>query len=250
MEEIFNLIANICSIVGLFVSLFVASKVQKMLNSNNGNSGVLQQQQVDGLGIQKTAQNHSILADNHSNATYNDYSGAMIVGEIDELPSLTESHYPILAEESDKYQEGISPDACDMTVPPNSNTLCISADFEKTISKPDKNRWIGFSIKSLPMRDWRSFVKENYVLQFNYMATGNIKGMWIEITNLQGNKKIHKTKLQLFQKDLEFSLQLNKYVDNLNDWKSVDEICFVFFPEDCVGQKGLVFITDLSIRKG
>lgn len=248
--EIFNLIASVCSVVGLFVSLFVASKIQKMSNSNNGNTGALQQQQVEGLGIQKTAQNHSILADNHSNATYNDYSGATIMGEMDELPLLTELYYPIHAVESDKYQEGISSDTCHMTVPPKSNTLCISVDFEKTVSKPDANRWIGYSIKSLPMRDWRSFIKENYILQFGYMATGNIKEMWIEITNLQGNKKVYKTKLQLFQKDLKFSLQLNKFTDNLSDWKSIDEICFVFFPEDCVGQKGLVFITDLSISKG
>ena len=243
--EIFNLISGACYIFGLIVSLFVASKVLKLSNSNNHNSGEINQ----GDGEQKVAKNHAVLADNNSHATYNDYSGATIMGEIDEPPILTETYYSIFATERDKYQQGISSSACNITVPENSNTLCISADFGKVVSKPDANRWIGYSIKSLPMRDWRSFVNGNYVLQFSYMATGSIKEVWVEITNLQANKKIHKSKLELFQKDLKFSLRLGKYKDTVDDWKSVDEICFVFLPEDCIGQKGLVFINDLAIRK-
>lgn len=244
--EIFNLIASVCSIIGLFVSLFVASKVQKLSNSNNNNSGNIQQ----GDGKQKVAENHSVLADNHSHATYNDYSGATIMGEVDEPPILTESYYPIFATERDRYQEGISPNSCNMTVPENSNTLCFSVDFKNAVSKPDMNRWIGYTIKSMPMRDWRSFVNENYTLQFSYMATDTIKEVWIEITNFQSNKKVYKTKLELFQKGLKFSLQLGKYKSTVDDWKSIDEICFVFFLENCIGQKGLVFITDLSLNKG
>lgn len=244
--DIFNIIASVCSIIGLFVSLFVASKVTKLSNSNNNNSGKIQQ----GEGNQKVAENHAVLADNHSSATYNDYSGATIMGELDEPPILTESYYPIFATESDKYQEGISPNVCNMIVPENSNTMCFSVDFEKIVSKPDVNRWIGYSIKSMPMRDWRSFVNDNYFLQFSYMATESIKEVWVEITNKQGNKKIYKNKLQLSQMDSRFSLPLSKYKDTVNDWKSVDEICFVFFLENCVKQKGMVFITGLSLIKG
>ena len=47
--NIFNIIAGICSILGLVVSLFVASKVQKISESNNNNSGKLNQ----GDGVQK-----------------------------------------------------------------------------------------------------------------------------------------------------------------------------------------------------
>ena len=243
--NVFNMITGLCSIMGLLISLFVASKVQKLSNSNNNNSGNIHQ----GDGNQKVAENHSVLADNHSYAAYNDYSGATIVGEVDELPILTETYYPIFATERDRYQEGISPDSCNMTVPQNSNTLCFSVDFEKVVSKPDINRWIGYTIRSMPMRDWRSFVNENYTLQFSYMATDTISEVWIEIANFQSNKKIHKTKLELFQKDLKFSLQLGKYKSTVDDWKSIDEICFVFFPENCIRQKGLVFITDLSLVK-
>ena len=39
--EIFNVISGVCSIVGLIVSLFVASKVSKMVKSNNDNKGEL-----------------------------------------------------------------------------------------------------------------------------------------------------------------------------------------------------------------
>jgi len=244
--EFFNMISGTCSIIGLFVSLFVASKVLKISDSNNNNTGEIQQ----GDGEQKIAKDHAILADNNSHATYNDYSGATIMGEIDEPPVLTELHYVIPMQTDNKYQEGVAPDTCEMTVPGSSNTACFSVDFGGVVSNPDVNKWIGYSIKTLPMKDWRSFVNSGYSLQFDYMATGTIKEIWFEITNFQCGKKIHKKKLSLDSTNMKYSLNLEIFKNIVEDWKSVDEICFVFFPENCVGQKGLVFITNLSLDKG
>ena len=81
------------------------------------------------------------------------------------------------------------------------------------------------------------------------MATDTIKELWIEITNKNANKKIHKAKLDLSEKDIRYRLQLNDFKKTIEDWKSVDEICFVFFPENCIGEQGSVFITDLSVQK-
>ncbi len=47
--EIFNVIAGICSIASLVVSVFVASKVLKISNSNNDNKGEIQ----TGDGVRK-----------------------------------------------------------------------------------------------------------------------------------------------------------------------------------------------------
>lgn len=180
-----------------------------MANSNNNNSGEIQQ----GDGEQKVAKDRSVLAGNNSHATYNDYSGATILGEIDESPVLTELHYSIPMQTDDRYQEGVDSDTCEMTVPGNSNTACFSVDFEGVVSNPNINKWIGYSIKLLPMKDWRSFVNSGYSLQFDYMATGTIKEIWLRIGNLL----------------MKFAL---------------------FYTKNCVGQKELVFITNLSLNKG
>lgn len=42
MMEWFNVIAGISSIISLLISIFVASKVVKLSNSNNNNAGVIQ----------------------------------------------------------------------------------------------------------------------------------------------------------------------------------------------------------------
>lgn len=43
MMEWFNVIAGISSIISLLISIFVASKVVKLSNSNNNNAGVYRQ---------------------------------------------------------------------------------------------------------------------------------------------------------------------------------------------------------------
>ena len=47
----------------------------------------------------------------------------------------------------------------------------------------------------------------------------------------------------------KFVLRLSEYKDIIDDWKFVDEICFVFFPEKCIGKQGSVFISNLTIKK-
>lgn len=243
--EIFNLFAGVCSVLGLLVSLFVATKVIKMSKSNNNNKGELN----CGDGKQKIAKEGAAFADNHSVATYNDYSNAMIQGEIDEPPILTENCYHIFPEDAGQYSTGIAKNTCKLVAPKNANTFCFITDFQNIVSKPEINSWIGYCIKSLPMRDWRSFINDEYTMEFSYMSVGTINEVWVEITNKCDNKKLFKEKLELFEKEMRFVLQFSKYKDTLNDWKSVDEICFVFFPEDCIGTEGQVFISSMSIKK-
>ncbi len=122
-------------------------------------------------------------------------------------------------------------------------------DFSSIVSKPEMNRWIGYTIQSLPMSDWRTFVNEGYVLEFKYMAEGDIRYINLEIANASIGKKLCRRRLELSSEERNFSLPLGKYIKSMEDWKSVNEICFVFFPEECIGQKGSVFITDVVITK-
>ena len=242
MKEL-NLIASVCSIIGLLVSLFVASKVNKLSKSNNDNSGVLQ----SGDGIQNIAKGDSMIVGAHGSGTYHNYKGAKINGKIDNPPVLTEKTYYIAPVDYLKYKQGVSDNSCNMVVPGKSNSMCFIVDFSHIESKPEENRWIGYAIQSMPMYDWRSFVNEDYILKFSYIATENISNIWIEMTNKKSNKKIYKEPLALSLEEKKFQLPLGKYKTRLEDWKSVDEICFVFFPEECVDQKGSVFITDLIV---
>lgn len=241
--EIFNVIAGICSIASLVISIFVASRVVKISNSNNDNTGEI----LTGDGVQKIAKDNSVIADGGS--TYIDYREATIIGEVDEPPILTEDRYPVLSDECFGYSESVADSLCRMLTPGNANNYCFLVDFSSIVSKPEMNRWIGYTIQSLPMSDWRTFVNEDYALEFQYMAEGDIRYINLEITNANIGKKLCKRKLDLFSDEQKFCLPLGKYIKSVEDWKSVNEICFVFFPEECVGQKGSVFITDVVLKK-
>lgn len=239
--EIFNLFAGVCSIMGLFVSLFVASKVTKITNEKG--------ETLLGSGTQKTAKEKAAFADNHSTAAYNDYRGATINGEIDEYPVLNDNTYLISNKTSNKYQSGVSKDTCNLMSIGNENTFCFSIDFSKVKTEPDSSRWIGYSVMSLPMKDWRSFVNEDYKLCFNHVTCGTINELWIEFTNKSINKKIYREKVVLSSNKSRYQLSLKQFKSIINDWKSVDEICFVFFPEDCVGMTGTVCLADVVVEK-
>ncbi len=243
LMDIFNFIASTCSIIGLIVSLVIASKVIKFTKSNNNNSGQIHQ----GYGDQNVAQDHSLIGD--GTLIHNDYTNSEIIGEIDELPTLTENEYYIYNDKCDKYSLGILDKTCEMLDINKNDIIIFNIDFSDIISSPHETRFIGYSFKSLPMRDWRSFILENYLLLFTYSCTDNIKEIWIEITNKKENLKLYKYKLELSHNKNVFSLSLNTFSNVIDIWKYVDEICFVFFPEDCIKQKGTVYITDLKISK-
>lgn len=243
--ELFNIIASTCSIVSLFISLLIASKVLKISRANNDNQGEI----LCGDGTQTIVKDKAVFAENNSNATFNDYSGATINGEIDELPVLSEDKYPFIIRNAVKYNTGVASDTCDLMILDNLNTMCFTINFSSVISKPEDSRWIGYSIKSLPMKDWRSFVNDNYCLEFTHMAAGTINKIWIELTNKHTNQKIYQSIVKLEKNKNRFILEFSNFKNIVDDWKYVDEICFVFFPQECIGTQGTIFISDLSIKK-
>lgn len=241
--DVFNLLAGICSIVGLFVSCFTASKVYKMSNVEAGDNATIQNGEknihVDSEGNSYSAGDHSII------------NNCQFMEQVEkEPPILEKSMYNIIPQEYDKYKEGVDGKKCNLLLIGKSNNFRLISDFSDIESHPKINRWIGFAIKSLPMYDWRSFVKEDYCLEFSYIGTDNLESMWIELTNKQLNKKVYKKCLSLSTDEKKFCLKLGEYKNRVDDWKSIDEICFVFFPEECIGQKGTTIIMDLVIKKG
>lgn len=240
--DVFNLLAGICSIVGLFVSCFTASKVYKMSNVEAGDNATIQNGEknihVDGGGNSYSAGNQSTINNYH------------FMEQIEkEPPILEQSKYNIIPQEYDKYKEGVDGKICNLLLIGESNNFRFISDFSDIESHPEINRWIGFAIRSLPMYDWRSFVKDDYCLEFSYIGTDNLDSMWIELTNKQLNKKVYKKCLNLSTDEKKFCLRLGEYKNRIDDWESIDEICFVFFPEECIGYKGTAIIMDLVIKK-
>ena len=237
-------IAEICTILGFVVSLFTAGEIIKMSKSFNKNKGEV----LYGDGEKNLVKDHSVIAKDYSSISVYDYSNANINGEIDELPKLEEREYHIYSTEIDQYKEGIEKTSFRM-IDSSDNILLFDVNFINTISKPDVNRWIGYSIKSIPMKDWRSFVREGYCLELQYIATKSIDKIWIELTNFSVGKKIYRKELKLREENQIFRLQLGQFENRLEDWKSVDEICFVMFPEEVLGLEGTIFIKNIGIRK-
>lgn len=241
--EILNIISNICSIVGVLTTLFVASKVIKISRSFNKNAGEI----LSGDGRQIIVKGDAgALASENSVATYNNYSHANIVGELDEPPVLNLKQYPITTIPK-KYADGIDPSASNIAFINDSKTFCFSADFIVTPSSSSSNRWIGYSYKDLPMRDWRSFINKGYSLTFTYNSSGTIKELQLEIKN--GTSNLYEKKIIPSTEKQKFRLDFKNYSNTIDDWKSIKEICFVFFPDHCIGTSGMIIISDLMIEK-
>lgn len=227
-----SIIAEACSILGCIVSLFVASSLVKLSKSFNANKGMIQ----TGNGKQNFAKDHSMIATEHASAVYNDYSNATINGseENKELSYV------------DFYKQNIEENTFRRLDMNKENMLLFESNFTQTNSKPTEERWIGYSIKTLPTKDWRTFVNENFKLQFDYSAMGTISEIWMEISGSAQNKKICKRKIELKNCEEKYELKLEKFKNVIEDWKTVNEICFVMFPEHCIGEKGIICITNFG----
>lgn len=55
--------------------------------------------------------------------------------------------------------------------------------------------------------------------------------------------------MNLSADEKKFCLNLGEYKNRIDDEESIDKICFVFFPEECIGHKGTAVIMDLVIKK-
>ena len=240
---IFNIISGICSILGLVAALFVASKVTKISASNNNNSGIISQ----GDGKHEIASHHS--ATGNARVIHEDYRKAKIYGKVDKLPILSDDSYVISAENVLKYYNDLSDAACKQIDVENSSILMLSADFASEQFYENKTQFIGFAVQSLPMRDWRSFVNEGFCFLFDYEKTGSINSINIEFTNKQLNKKIKNEHLELDANGGTYRLDLKSFSQVLEDWKSVDEICCVFFLNECAHTYGTVKLSSMRIIK-
>lgn len=240
MKDIINIISEICSILGFIVSLFIASKLIKNSNSNNENEGEIFQ----GEGRQTVVKDHS--ATGNSSVIHNEYKDSVIYGEIDNKPVLTQKLYLISTDNITKYRQNISDLASEM-VTANNNNMILSTNFVGIDFNENDTCFIGYCIKSLPLKDWRSFIEEDYCLSFEYEGTGTINEFFIEFKNCSINKKILNLKVIPTHEKQTFVIRLKDFENVIDDWKSIDEMCIVFFPNKLKEVYGTLSIHDLKI---
>ena len=125
--DVFNLLAGICSIVGLFVSCFTASKVYKMSYVEAGDNATIQNGEknihVDGGGNSYSAGNQSTINNYH------------FMEQIEkEPPILEQSKYNIIPQEYDKYKEGVDGKICNLLLIGESNNFRFISDFSDIVN--------------------------------------------------------------------------------------------------------------------
>jgi len=242
VRDIITVVSEICSVLGFIISLFIASKLIRNSRSNNNNHGEIFQ----GEGDPMIAKDHSAV--NHSSVIHNEFKDSVIVGEPDIKPVLTESEYPIAVSNVIKYRQGI-PDIASEMVSAEKNNIIISANFQNCNLKDSEVNFIGYCIKSLPLKDWRSFIDEEYSLSFDFNKTGTIDEFYVEFKNCAINKKIINLKISPQKEKQSFVLNLKDFQNFSEDWKSVDEMCIVFIPNSYNSVFGTLTVSDLKISK-
>lgn len=138
----------------------------------------------------------------------------------------------------------------------NSNSLkykytdtCIKLDIDMDIpqAKSYLDEYAGCYIRlEKSASNWRQYVLEGYSLCFHYKISSPTLHIWIEVKNSQ--TELLKQKIELTEGEGDVYVELNKFVDEIEDWRKVKEICLVFRPDN-YPQNNSLEITSIELRK-
>lgn len=126
--------------------------------------------------------------------------------------------------------------------------ICLSVDMsEKQVDK-SIDEFAGCCIRMpVDIRDWSRYVLNDYYLLVEYCLSGTAEmPMWVEA---KGNGiEMCKMQFQLSSgKNGQVSIYLKDFMEDLDDWKKVREICLVFRPQN-KAIAGKVDIYDVRIE--
>lgn len=239
MENTLGLAVDILSIIGTIIACFTAASVYKIVKTNNKVSIEKQSMHQEA----STGSIGDIITGNNSNTHIENYTNPVIhqVKEKDP-PELTEKKYVIQLDnvcmyEYKPYQKKYCHIFC------NENNLLIKVNYTEDV--PVENFFVGVAVRSLPFTDFRSFVKKGYTLCFDLEAVGQIKNLYIEIKDQKNSLELYKGKIPT---DTEsFQLSLKQFLNMVDNWKNITEICFVFIPENGEACKGIAEIKNLCL---
>lgn len=98
------------------------------------------------------------------------------------------------------------------------------------------------------IKDWARYVLNDYHLFLDcYLKTDESIDMWIEIKGVA--VEMYKQRFRLVeQKQERIEIRLKEYLDDLDDWKKVKEICLVFRPTK-KAIHGVIEIKNIKLAK-
>lgn len=98
------------------------------------------------------------------------------------------------------------------------------------------------------IKDWARYVLNDYHLFLDcYLDADEDIDMWIEIKGAA--VEMYKQRFRLTgQKQDRIEIPLKEYLDDLDDWKKVKEICLVFRPTE-KSVYGIVVIENIKLEK-
>ncbi len=236
MKEItiIDIINCCCTVLSLILSIFAASSVIKIKNGNIKNK-------MFNLGKGNPQQNNVNISQSENFGNTINMTGK-------EIPELTKNEYSFnLIQDQNMLLYFNQIDKSVLKYSAKQNSIYFDIDFRNKYLNSIETPFAGCAIKSIPMNDWRGFIKENYILSFDYCSTFEGE-MQFEITSSIG--KIFQQPVYL-KKDMfdKFTIKLSDFEPIMENWESVTEICFVFFPEKCLNTFGTIKIQNLCIKK-
>lgn len=232
--NVIDIIECVCSVLSLIISIFAVSSVVKIKKDVYKNKII--QKGKNNINNSGTA---TILTDE---STLNQYISDKVI------PNINKDFYEFDITDVENniacYNE-VCKDVLKYSF--INDTLNMDIDFTTINYVPTKIQFASYCIRTLPMTDWRGFIKENYVLEFDCIS--DFDGiMQVEIG--APAKKLYQFPLKFFSNTrINHRIYLGKYLSVIDKWDDVNEICFVFFVDNCLNSKGFVNVENMSIHK-
>lgn len=95
--------------------------------------------------------------------------------------------------------------------------------------------------------NWYQYVLKDFFLHFHYKIKTPLLCVWVEIKNQ--NAELLKQKITLTETEGDVYVELNNFVGEIEEWRKVKEVCFVFRPLDCSFTNTLKVTSFELIRK-
>lgn len=124
----------------------------------------------------------------------------------------------------------------------------ITARIDFHNSKP---QFVGFFI-DLENANWSGLIFAEYILSFSIKSTTAVRGVTIEFKNKKQGEELFKFsehRIDLLKNNINtYSIALKDINTNINNWKNMKELVFLFTPDD-VDEVGSFTLCDLEFRK-
>lgn len=131
----------------------------------------------------------------------------------------------------------------------STESICLKVDIPEKRTESNSDAFSGCSIRmTSDIKDWARYVLNDYYLFFDcHLDADKDIDMWIEIKGAA--VEMYKQRFRLIgQKQERIEIPLKEYLDDLDDWKKVKEICLVFRPTE-KSVHGRVVIENIKLAK-